>query len=606
MRAIKTITVTLLIMPALILNAATISLPGNYEMSPDDMIVLDEAGPDRTIVFNLENLLGNQIDFAVRYGNVNAMNMAFGDIPTAGAFGVFVQGELIFGEEGILEAIFAESQVSVGELVGEDGRLRLRLALTGESDPLAFYRPWLYVTDDVVPAATEDLEVTRSLPTALKLNWTAAGDDGTEGTAAIYEIRYSKWPVEDIEEWWGYAEQAPNLPYPSEPGSNETYWAAELDTVSNYHFVLVTYDEVGNRSDFSNIASGLTGEDSGPQPGENYCLEFNGENSFANVPFNEILNPAEQITIEAWYKTTEQFVHLQQCILDKPYYEHDLPAYQYLMAPYNLEADGPDYFYTWLTVNGNGDELHITDVGGRGVWVHAAMTFDGITRKVYIDGELAGSLNQPGSLGGYETGIRFGALTNMPLWYFNGMIDEIRIWEVARTQDEIQENMHYPLSGDEPGLIAYWNFDEGAGQQILDLTGNGSNGYLGINLEMDENDPVWVESDAPIEYLRTDSDDRIVGNIPIGFSLNQNYPNPFNAETKISLDLPVSTNINLAIFDMLGRKVKTLAEGFYQAGIHQFNWDGKSDTGERLSSGVYFYTVKSDSFNESKKMLMLK
>jgi hypothetical protein len=570
------------------------------------MVVLDEGMPERLIVYNLENLLGNQIVFAVRFANLNAMNVEFGDIPVAGAFGVFNHDELVLAQDGILECVFSEVETPVEEMIDEDGRLRLLLRLLDESDPLVFYRPWLYVTDEIPPASTDDLEVGRAMPTALKLNWTAAGDDGMEGTAALYEIRYSKWPVEDMEEWWSYAEQAAGVPYPDEPGSEQSFWLADLDTVSIYYVVLVTYDEVGNRSEFSNIASGTTGEDTGPEPGENYCLEFNGENNFANVPFNPILNPEEEITIEAWYKTTEEFVYLQQCIIDKPFYEHELPAYQYLMAPYSFQEEGIDYFYTYLTVNGAGDDMHISDVGGRGVWVHAAMTFNGQTRSVYINGEFAGDQDQPGQLTGFETGIRIGALTNLDIWHFNGLIDEIRIWDVARTQEEIQQNMNYPLSGDELGLIAYWNFDEGSGQQIYDFTGNGSNGYLGISPETDEHDPVWVESDAPIDYLRTGSDEETVNGLPSGFTLSQNYPNPFNAETRLSFALPVGSTVTLSIYDMLGRQVKILANGFYQAGVHQLTWDGRSDSGERLSSGVYFYTIKSDSLNDSKKMLMLK
>jgi hypothetical protein len=584
----------------------TISLPGDYERSPADIMVLDDNMPDRLIVYNLENLLGNDIVFAVRFGNLNAMNEDFGDIPTAGAFGVFHDDELLISQNGILDCVFGGIEIPASELVDEDGILRLSLQLLDDSDPLAFYRPWLYITDDVPPAATEDLEVVRSFPTQLRLHWTAAGDDGLEGTAAMYEIRYSKWPVEDIEEWWGYAEQARDVPYPDEPGSEETSWITDLDTVSTYYIVLVTYDEVGNRSDFSNVASGTTGEDTGPEPGENYCLHYNGENSFAQVPFNPILNPPDQITVEAWYKTTEEFVYLQQCIIDKPFYEHQFPAYQYLMAPYSFEADGPDYFFAWLTTDGQGHGMHVQDVGERGVWVHCAMTFDGETKRLYIDGELVGSYYQPGHIDGYETGIRFGRLTNLDLWNFNGFIDEIRIWDVARTQQQIQQTMNIPLIGDEPGLIAYWNFDEGGGQSILDITGNGSDGYLGLTPEVDENDPVWVESDAPIEYLRTDNYQDWSPNIPVSFALSQNYPNPFNAETKISFELPRRDHVTVEIFDMLGRRVRILADDFYDAGSHLVTWDGRSDSGESLSSGLYFYSLKSNEFQETRKMLMLK
>lgn len=583
---------------------ATISLPGDYERSPYDMIVLDDTEPQRDIVYNLENLLGNQVDFAVRYGNLNAMNVDFGDVPVAGAFGIYNHDNPILSEEGILSSIFAESELSVGEFVDPDGRLRLKLVLMEDSDPLVFYRPWLYVTDDVIPAATEDLEVVRTFPTALKLRWTAVGDDGLEGIAALYEIRYSKWPVDDIEQWWGYAEQASGVPYPDDPGTEETCVVADLDTVSTYYFVLVTYDEVGNRSDFSNVASGMTGEDSGPEPGENYCLEFNGENMRAVVPFHEILNPSESITIEAWVYPYHLSGATQRMVLDKPYYSWNYPFYQYNMAV----NDEGTLFASVVT----GGDLHTMEHGNYTVplneWTHLAWTYDGSSFTTFINGQFNETSNASGFIPGFETDLTIGVRGALEWQYgfFDGLIDEIRIWDVARTQEQIDEYMHVPLSGDEPGLIAYWNFDEGTGQWFYDQTVYGSDGTLGFSPDQEDFDPVWVESDAPIDYIRTNTHDQMIASLPGRYSLDQNYPNPFNSITRISFNLPKDAQIRLEIFDMLGRHVKSLADGFHSAGVYSITWDGTSDSGTALSSGMYFYRLSSSDFDQSRKMLMLK
>jgi hypothetical protein len=85
------------------------------------------------------------------------------------------------------------------------------------------------------------------------------------------------------------------------------------------------------------------------------------------------------------------------------------------------------------------------------------------------------------------------------------------------------------------------------------------------------------------------------------FELNQNYPNPFNPTTKISFIVPYNSFISLKVFDILGREIKTLAEGEYLSGKYVINFDASS-----LSSGVYFYTLKSDNINISKKMLLIK
>ena len=73
---------------------------------------------------------------------------------------------------------------------------------------------------------------------------------------------------------------------------------------------------------------------------------------------------------------------------------------------------------------------------------------------------------------------------------FDGGIDEVRIWNVARTAEQIAENMWHPLSGAEPGLMAYWRFDEGTGADTLDATANAFNAVL-------VNGPSWTNSTLP-------------------------------------------------------------------------------------------------------------
>jgi hypothetical protein len=89
--------------------------------------------------------------------------------------------------------------------------------------------------------------------------------------------------------------------------------------------------------------------------------------------------------------------------------------------------------------------------------------------------------------------------------------------------------------------------------------------------------------------------------IPTEFALNQNYPNPFNPSTIISYALPKQGLVTLSIYNILGQKVATLVNEEQSEGNYQFNFDASN-----LSTGTYIYQIKSGSFVQSKKMLLIK
>jgi bacillolysin len=94
---------------------------------------------------------------------------------------------------------------------------------------------------------------------------------------------------------------------------------------------------------------------------------------------------------------------------------------------------------------------------------------------------------------------------------------------------------------------------------------------------------------------------------PAEFALEANYPNPFNAGTMISYVLPHSSRIHVAIYDVLGRLVQTLADGIQAAGRHTILWQGSDAEGQPLSSGIYFCRMQADNgFNAVQKMIMVK
>jgi len=88
---------------------------------------------------------------------------------------------------------------------------------------------------------------------------------------------------------------------------------------------------------------------------------------------------------------------------------------------------------------------------------------------------------------------------------------------------------------------------------------------------------------------------------PETFTLNENYPNPFNPSTMIGFSIPTAGMVELTVYDITGRAIQTLHQGYLTAGEHQYNFAGNG-----LASGAYFYALKSQGFQDVKKMLLVK
>jgi hypothetical protein len=94
--------------------------------------------------------------------------------------------------------------------------------------------------------------------------------------------------------------------------------------------------------------------------------------------------------------------------------------------------------------------------------------------------------------------------------------------------------------------------------------------------------------------------------LPNNFALHPNYPNPFNAQTNIPFALPSTGEVNIAVFNVLGQTVKSLAFGSYSAGEHTVHWDGTNEQGNPVASGTYFIRMKAGDFEQQRKMTLLK
>lgn len=211
--------------------------------------------------------------------------------------------------------------------------------------------------------------------------------------------------------------------------------------------------------------------------------------------------------------------------------------------------------------------LSIEDVpGDTGGWV--SMTFS----KTYYD-------KKSGGVTGYEI---YRAADPPPGW---DLID----WVPAAQQDEY--TVMLPSTGDSTGAGIHWSYYyvravkpvEDPPDTIYYITCPDS-GYS-VN-----NSPV---SDAPVPQA-----------LPL--TLFQNYPNPFNPVTTVSFHLPVGRRVVLEIFDVSGRRVACLIDGYCEPGRHDIEWGGRDMLGQPVSSGVYFYRLRAGTETISRKMALLR
>jgi hypothetical protein len=94
--------------------------------------------------------------------------------------------------------------------------------------------------------------------------------------------------------------------------------------------------------------------------------------------------------------------------------------------------------------------------------------------------------------------------------------------------------------------------------------------------------------------------------IPVQYNLSQNYPNPFNPSTRISFDLVNPGQTTLIVYNLLGQKITTLINHRMDVGHHSLEWNGLDFSGQPVSSGVYFYELRSEKYIARKKMLLLR
>jgi len=307
---------------------------------------------------------------------------------------------------------------------------------------------------------------------------------------------------------------------------------------------------------------------------QNQQLLFDGVDDFCNVPNAETLfSNLDVFTVEVWINGTDFSIN---------------PIFIGSSSDNILFGIGPEAVAFGTNFTGGG--FLVWTVAGAlpadGLWHHVACVRAGPGAgqgKIYIDGvdQTDPTQNTPGSITTLSGNLTIGV--GLTLFFTNGAMDDLRIWNVERSQAEINNNMNVELAGNEAGLIGYWRFNEGSGQDILDSQTNGTqhNGTLGADNNTASDDPTRIQDSG----------------LPLPVELTSFTAN-VNNEGNVILIWSTATEINNQMFEIERKSI----DGQY-ATIGFVNGYGTTTEPQEYSffdntvgTGTYFYRLKQIDF----------
>jgi len=253
-------------------------------------------------------------------------------------------------------------------------------------------------------------------------------------------------------------------------------------------------------------------------------LEFDGIDDLVNCGHDSSLDITTEITVEAW-------IYYQGGVV----YPRITEKYP---APTIHILESNDKLGWYGRIGGVNEDFRFPNsVVPRNEWSHIAVTYDGSDIKSYINGELKDSVARTGTLSTTTNSLFVGNRATGDR-AFEGKIEELRIWDISRNQEEIRENMYIPLIGAENGLVSYWQFNEMVGATTVDKISSNN----GILINMTEDD--WIVSTIPFGSGNSDSQTETIGTVGFtGTDLVIDYSNHNGAEITVT-KIDTTANIN--------------------------------------------------------------
>ncbi|GCL41923.1 beta strand repeat-containing protein [Dolichospermum planctonicum] len=303
----------------------------------------------------------------------------------------------------------------------------------------------------------------------------------------------------------------------------------------------------------------------------NFGLSFNGVDNYVEIPHSAALS-LNTFTLEAWVNQT-QIKGDYQPIITKQNNGGSERNYGLFIVP-----NGSRLNFTFQDSYGNGVGFETTQGSlTLNQLTHVAATYDGAKLSLYINGQLDTSVDWVGTPFQNNSPVKIGRELNA--WNpFAGQIDDVRIWNVARTQAQIQANYNQQLVGNETGLAGYWNFNEPSGSTALDKTINGNNGnIIGATHVNQTGTPTEQLAAANIIYTVTDLPDKGV----LGLTSGSDKALSFNGVDNY-VEIPHSSALSLNTFTLEAWVNQTQIKGDWQPIITK-----EANNGYEVNYGLY-------------------
>ncbi|RJP63216.1 MAG: T9SS C-terminal target domain-containing protein [Ignavibacteriales bacterium] len=272
-----------------------------------------------------------------------------------------------------------------------------------------------------------------------------------------------------------------------------------------------------------------------------------------------------------------------------------------------------------------------------GKWINVVGVYDGANAQIYMNGVLKGTLPLTGTVLTGQVAMLGKSGTTGTISYLNGQLDNVAIFDRALSTEEISQlysNCKMPVIINVPVELSSFTAETNANNVNLKWSTATETNNAGFEIQKSSNKTDFIKIgfvagfgtstekhsysfiDRNIKagnyYYRLKQIDldgsawysQIVEsgkNVPKEYSLSQNFPNPFNPETKFNYELPVSSKVNIRIFDALGREVANLVNEEKEAGTYEISFNGAG-----YASGIYFFRMQAGNYIQTRKMILMK